>query len=193
MADDVPQRTGPRALGWLAAAALTVIFLLAFGLRSAGFPRVFLEDRTVVFALADAQYHVRRARWTLENYPRVLSFDPYINHPQGAPVPWPPLYDFFVASVAHALGGSVAVLERVAAGLPPLFGSLAVFPVFAIGRRIRGPSLGVGAAALYASLQIAVNYATVGDADHHGAVALIGACLLLFYVALLDALTKSFE
>ena len=59
--------------------------------RSAGFERVFLEDRTVVLEIADAQYHARRARWTLENYPRILSFDPYINYPHGAPVPWPPL------------------------------------------------------------------------------------------------------
>ena len=31
--------------------------------------------------MGDAQYHLRRAQWTLANYPRVPRFDPYINFP----------------------------------------------------------------------------------------------------------------
>ena len=46
--------------------------------RSLGFEFVFVEGE-VVFPPADAQYHLRRALYTYENFPAVLLFDPYIN------------------------------------------------------------------------------------------------------------------
>ncbi len=165
---------------------LAAVLVLAFGFRMIGFERVFLADGDVVFHFADAQYHARRALWTLHDFPRPPFFDPYLNHPEGAWIPYPPLYDFGVAAVAWALGGSRFVFERVAALSPVVLGSLAVLPIWRLGRRIRGDALGLGAAAIYAVLPLPVRYAEVGNCDHHAAVALIGASLLALYAAALD-------
>ena len=58
----------------------------------------------VTFPPADAQYHLRRALYTFTQFPGVLLFDPYINFPGGAPVPWPPLFDFLLGGAARLLG-----------------------------------------------------------------------------------------
>ena len=74
---------------WLAAFGVAALALLV---RSLAYANVFHRG-DVVFAPADAMYHVRRAYFTYESWPRVLLFDPYVNYPDGAPVPWPPLTD----------------------------------------------------------------------------------------------------
>jgi dolichyl-diphosphooligosaccharide--protein glycosyltransferase len=91
---------------------------LALGIRSLGFEFVFVGDE-VVFPPADAQYHLRRAFYTFVNFPAVLLFDPYINYPGGASVPWAPLFDFVLGSVARLLADTPRGFEQVAAWTGP--------------------------------------------------------------------------
>ena len=163
---------------------------LAFALRSLGFETTFLPDGSVAFHFTDANYHARRALWTMLNFPRVLAIDPYLNYPHGATVPWPPLLDWLVAAVSLVLGGSVRVFERVAAWTPPLLGALAVLPIYGLGRLMRGPGVGIGAALIFACLPLVVQYGQVGNYDHHAAMAPLGGLLLLCYASALDERTR---
>jgi dolichyl-diphosphooligosaccharide--protein glycosyltransferase len=174
----------------ISTAGLAAALVVAFGLRALGFEEVFLEDGTVVFQLGDAFYHARRALLTFLDFPRVPSFDPWLNHPHGAPIPYPPLFDFALAALARLFGASIVALERTGAWASPVLGSLTVLPVYALGRRIHGNGVGLGAAWLYAVLPLGAVYSRVGNADHHAAVALLAAVTLALYAKALDDRTR---
>jgi dolichyl-diphosphooligosaccharide--protein glycosyltransferase len=144
---------------------------------------VLAPDGGVYFEASDGAYHARRALYSFARFPAVLSFDPYIAFPDGAPVPMPPLYDWLLGGLARAIGSSVETFERVAAWVSPVLGSLTVLPVFSIARGVGGVGTGLGAAWLYAMLPGAGLLATLGNPDHHAAVALLAALWLASSVA----------
>ena len=159
-------------------AALLCLMVLALVVRSLGFEFVFVGDE-VIFPPADAQYHLRRAFYTFENFPALLLWDPYVNFPHGAPVPWPPLFDIAIGGVAHVLANDVLGFERVAAWAGPACAVIALIPIYLSGRLLASPGAGLAAAGVYACLPIGVAYSRVGNPDHHAAVAMFGAWLLL--------------
>lgn len=165
--------------------ALAAIIALALLVRALGFEYVFVGDE-IVFPPADPQYHLRRALYTLSRFPDVLLFDLYINHPGGAPVPWPPLFDFTLGGIGWLLGGATRDLERVAAWSGPACAAIAVVPIYLSGTRLASRAVGFVAAFFFAMLPISVVYTRIGNADHHAAVAMIGAWLLYTMLALVD-------
>ena len=171
----------PRVVGWLLAA-----FALALGLRSLGVDTVLVDPETVVLPPGDAQYHFRRALFGWVNFPEVIFFDPYINHPGGAAISWPPFFDFLISGLGRLVAADEQGFARRMVWAPPVIGALALLPVFAIARRIGGDALGIGAAFLMALLPTSVQYSRVGQLDHHCLVALIGACLLLVLTRIAD-------
>jgi asparagine N-glycosylation enzyme membrane subunit Stt3 len=173
----------------LAMAGLLAVFALALAARSVGYELVFLADGGIVYAAGDAWYHMRRALFSFANFPSYLTFDRCLAHPDGSPVPWPPLWDLALASAGLLAGGTRRSFEVAGAWLPVVAGAAAVFPVYAMARRFAGRAVGLGAAAIYALLPAAIEFARVGNPDHHAAVALLGACLLSLYVAILDERT----
>ena len=158
--------------------ALFGVFAFALGVRALGFEQVF-TDEGVVFAPADATYHVRLAFYTFANFPELLVRDPYLNFPGGANVPWPPLFDFLVGGAARLFASDQAGFEKVAAWASSVFGALTVVPIYFIARRVASPDVGLFAGLLFSLFPICVSYGRVGNPDHHAAVALVGACLLL--------------
>ncbi len=48
----------------------------------------------------DSYYHLRRITYTIENFPKILSFDPYLSYPHGEFSPWPPMFDFLCATIS---------------------------------------------------------------------------------------------
>jgi len=175
----------------LARLVLAGIALLAFGLRAFDFENVFLEDGLIVFAFGDPYYHLRLAEYALAHYPSTLLFDSYVAYPAGATVPWPPLYDLWVAAWAWLAGGTSHALEVVSAWWPPVFGAATTLPVYLIGRRVHGLSCGLGAAFVLAVLPISVNLSRVGYADHHAAVVLLAMTLLALGTTLVQADRRS--
>ena len=171
-----------------------VATLLVLFVRALGFEQVFVDDQ-VIFPPADPQYHVRRALQVFESFPRVMLFDPYINHPGGAPIPWPPLFDWTMGAVARLVAGDVHGFEVVVAWASPVCAVLACVPIALVARRVSseaGPRVAVAAIAIFAFVPLLANYGRVGYADHHAAVSMIGAWLLLCCVALVDpGLTRS--
>ncbi len=160
---------------WLALAGVTLLALLVRA-RSAVY--VFANAGEVVLRSDDTQYHARRAAYSLEHYPDALSWDPYLAFPAGGHVPWPPLWDFLLASVAGVFGGTDASLDRVLAWSAAVVASLTVIPVYWAARSLAGSGTGLGAALLFAFLPASLMVSSVGSADHHAVVGLEGACLL---------------
>jgi hypothetical protein len=158
--------------------------LVAFGVRALGWEQVFPGEGRVVFRIGDGHSHARRAIVSFLRFPGLLVFDPYLNYPDGAPVPTPPLYNFSVAAAARLLGSSVGVFEHVQAWASPVLGSLAVVPVALAARGVAGPAAAAGAAALYALFPVIALSSRVGDADHHAAVSLVGAWQLAILLSL---------
>ncbi len=171
-----------------AALLLAAVFCLALLIRSLGFEHV-LFDEMVLFAPGDAMYHLRRSFYTFVNFPAVLVWDPYINFPDGAPVPWAPLFDFGLGAIARLIANDQSGFERVAAWVPPVLGALTVIPVYGAARRVAPQTVALGAAVVFALIPISVNYSRVGNPDHHVAVALIGAYLLWLCMIVVDPRT----
>jgi dolichyl-diphosphooligosaccharide--protein glycosyltransferase len=170
------------------AAGLALVCALALALRSLGFETVFPGNGEVLFAVGDGHYHARLAFFSFVHFPAILTFDPYLNYPEGAAVPVPPLLDFVVAAVARLAGGeSVAVFEHVLAWSTPVYGALAPLAVFCAARTLAPASVALGAGAILAALPAAVFVGRVGDADHHAAVSLLGTIWLALVMAAVAA------
>lgn len=167
----------------------TSLVLVALGavviaVRGVGFEQVLSPDLDgALLAIDDAQYHARRAAYTYQHFPAVLAFDPYLNYPRGAWVPWPPLYDFGLG----AAGWLIGALEPVLVWSPVLLGLATAFVVYAIGNMLAGPGLAIPALAIFALLPASSRYTSVGNPDHHAAVALIASLWLACLVASLGA------
>jgi asparagine N-glycosylation enzyme membrane subunit Stt3 len=172
------------------AAAVLACMGVALLLRSLGAPWVFI-DGDVMLDPWDGAYHARRAYYSFINFPSILYFDAYLRFPDGAPVPFPPLYDWGVAAVARLFGDSEAVFTKVAAWVSPIFAMLTVLPVYALGRRVRGWQVGLIASALFAVFPASVMNTGIGDLDHHAAVAFLLALLIACGAALLEADTEN--
>jgi dolichyl-diphosphooligosaccharide--protein glycosyltransferase len=153
------------------------VILLGLGLRGFTFQRVFRGD-AIVFPIGDAYYHMRRAEFSLQRLPDVLLFDPLVNHPGGAWIPWPPLHTLLLASAGRALGGTQHDLELAGAWLPPLLGALTALPVFGATAVLAGRGIALLAALLVALFPMSISYSDVGNADHHCTVSLFGALWL---------------
>ena len=172
------------------AVALLVLGGAVVALRAVYLRETFGSDGTVAFTDPDGLYHARRALYSFAQFPSVLFFDPYLNHPHGSPVPWPPLYDWLLAAAARALGGSLRAFELTLAWAAPTIAALTVLPVYAIGRMLDGRATAWMGAAVFAALPVAVYYARVGNPDHHAFVALLGAVFLALSIALLRATSR---
>ncbi|MEE2675196.1 MAG: hypothetical protein VX466_15465 [Myxococcota bacterium] len=160
-----------------AGTAITLIVLgtAVVGVRGIGFEQVFPEGHDgVVLTMDDAQYHARRAGYTYENFPAVLSFDPYLNYPHGADVPWPPLYDFALGASGRLFGS----LDLVLAWASVLFGLLTALVVSGIGGMLGGRTVAIGALGFFALLPATTQYSSVGNADHHAVVSFLATLLL---------------
>jgi asparagine N-glycosylation enzyme membrane subunit Stt3 len=165
---------------------LVGVCVLAFLLRALSFEGVFLDD-SVLFAAGDSYAHARLALYAFVNLPSILTFDPYINYPDGAAVPMPPLQDFLVAVLARALSDDPAWLERVLAWWSPVVGSLTPIPVYLAARHVCASGTALGAATLASTLPILATASHVGNADHHALQALLGAALLWLCLAAVSA------
>lgn len=167
--------------------ALLVVCAVAFVLRTTNAATVLVGD-AVVLAENDPYYHMRRVFQILEDYPRVPYFDAALDHPRGAPVIFPPLFDLGIATLARLAGlgaGDRLAVERLAVVVPPLLGALTCLPLFAIGRRVAGTGTGLLAAALLALVPAHIWYSRLGFVDHHVAVTLLVTALVAFVLAAL--------
>jgi dolichyl-diphosphooligosaccharide--protein glycosyltransferase len=143
---------------------------LALLLRCSNWNEMTADGLTWVF-LDDPPYHLRRALMTLQEWPRVPTFDPFLNFPHGGHVTWPPGMAWLLAGVAKLLGArgpeDREIVEAIAIRVPPLVGALTVLVLFVGHRRELGRSAAFVVAAVLAILPAHVEYTVAGRFDHH--------------------------
>ena len=156
------------------ALALAATCAIGFLLRTTNAATVLLGDR-VVLAENDPHYHLRRVLQVLRDYPRVPSFDPWIDHPHGAPVVFAPLFDFALATLALLAGlgpDEPGAVELLAAFVPPVLGALTSVATYALARHVTSRAGALLAALLVALTPAHAWYSRLGFVDHHVAVTL---------------------
>jgi len=78
---------------------LTIILVT---LRIDTLPHIF-KEKFINLIDPDSYYHLRRILYTINNFPHILNFDPFLSFPFGEYSPWPPFFDFLSASIAIVL------------------------------------------------------------------------------------------
>ncbi|WP_242393106.1 STT3 domain-containing protein [Anaeromyxobacter oryzisoli] len=162
--------------------APAAVLILAAATRLTSYDIVYGGERTRLVGDSDPHYHVLRAANWLTGAPGAPWRDPGLSWPDGADIPWPPLFDALVAGAARLVHGATPALDAiaaVAAPLPVLLSLALVLLVAALGRRLG--TIGWIAASLVAVLPAASEPGALGRADQHVLeVVLFTAALLLF-------------
>lgn len=168
---------------------LSLIAALALGVRTYPAWDSVFSPAGVSFLETDAWYHVRLIEHQVHNYPWRATLDPYAS-PDGQFVPIAPLFDTLSATAVVLLHGrraETAQVERVAAFVPPILGTLTVIVVWALGRRMFDRRAGALGAALLAILPgHFLDRTMLGFVDHHALEALLAMSLLLAISIALD-------
>jgi len=157
------------------------------------FDSIFV-DGEVWFKGVDAWYHMRLVDNLLQHFPFRINFDPYTLFPSGDRIGWPPFFDWLIASSIKLFGGfhpSQHTADTIAVLVPPIMGTLTIFPVYFIGKTLFNRCVGLVAAALLIVLPNEfLNRTLLGFTDHHVAETLFSTTALLFLIL---AIKKSKE
>ena len=97
---------------------------------------VAMENGRAVIRDPDACYHLRRAALIADRFPDLALFDSYLNHPRGAHVIWPPLYDLVLAGALRMFPAEAPGTSAAVALLPPFLFAGAVLVIFRAVRRV---------------------------------------------------------
>lgn len=162
----------PRATLVLTAVALGITGL-ALWARLTVLPEVFVGDH-VLTRDPDAHYHLHRIARAVADFPLVPAFEPRLDWPAGAAVPWAPGFDFLAAAMVRLAAGDAdpGRADRVAALYPVLLGLIVVATTAALARRLTRGVPQSAAIAIVAALWVAVLPRPVlssqlGRVDHH--------------------------
>jgi dolichyl-diphosphooligosaccharide--protein glycosyltransferase len=124
----------------------------------------------VRFLETDAWYHVRLVENQVANFPERVTLDPYAAR-GGQFVPIAPLFDTITSTIVvlrHGRDATTEQVERIAAWMPPLYGTLTVILVWALARQLFDRRAGLIAAALLAVLPgHFMDRTMLGFVDHH--------------------------
>lgn len=151
---------------------------MGLALRSTGDQVIFADDQ-VVPSVGDAWYHLRRIVFDAVNFPEMLGFDPFVQFPQGASAPWPPLFDALVAWGAMPFSGKAgAKLAEYAMWAPPLIGAITVACLYLVLERRLGMGPALAAAVLLAILPAHVAATHVGALSQRCAGGLVAVLVL---------------
>src|SRR5262245_28867016 len=130
-------------------------------------------------------YHLRRARFAAESFPRTIQFDPLMNFPAGGVAIWPPLFDLALAvpaRIAHGAAAPAEAVERGAAWVPLALGLGAVLLAGLLARRLYGEAAGAGAALFVAACPGHVLWSQYAHTDQNVAESFCGLLALLLYL-----------
>lgn len=165
---------------------LALFFFIALYLRVGFIHNQVFVDGQVRFSDPDSYYHMRLVDNMSHHFPSRITFDPYTNYPHGSRVPWPPLFDWMIVSIAWVFGlGSLSqhMLEVTGAWLAPILASATVIPVYFIGKQLFNKWVGILSSSLIAVLPGEfLTYSVLGCCDHHAAEALFSTLTMLFLI-----------
>jgi dolichyl-phosphooligosaccharide-protein glycotransferase len=163
-------------------ALVLLIAAAAFFIRTYPAWNAVFGGAGVGFLETDAWYHVRLVENQVRNYPWRVTLDPYAA-PGGQFVPIAPLFDTITSTavvLVHGRNAGTAEVERLAAFIPPVLGTLTVIAVWALAAALFDRRAGLLAAALLAVLPgHFLDRTMLGFVDHHALEALLVASTLL--------------
>jgi oligosaccharyl transferase (archaeosortase A-associated) len=161
----------------VAAAFILGLFLRLFPARNA------LVEGDILFYSYDSFYHLRRIRYTVDNFPQTLWFDSYLDHPHGLELTWPPLFDQVIAAASLLLGGSDRAVDIAGAVAPPILGSIMIVALYLLAKKLFGTKVALLSAFLLALDPKHIARTLFGLLDHDSLelLLILGAILLLAY------------
>jgi len=186
VSEQTPERKLKLPPAAIAGIILAVLCGISLYLRIAlPYDRIFVDD-WVWFRGTDAWFHMRHIENLLHHFPHMNSFDPYMIYPGGAGTPARPFLDWLVAGIIQlvSLGAPTQhTIDVVGAYIPAILGTLALIPVYFIGKELFNRWVGVMSAALVAILPGEfLNRSLLGFTDHHAAEALFSTVSVLFLI-----------
>lgn len=163
---------------------LFVVFVVALYLRIRLPYANSIQAGSIIISDFDPYYHLRIGEFTIQHFPNVLAFDPYVDYPNGFWIGWPPLYDFLASAYAMAAMALFHVDYQVGvATFPAVLGALAILPIYYITKLVFDWKAGIVAAALLTVIPANLLRSMVGNLNHHvAAEVLFPALLLLFFM-----------
>ena len=164
---------------------LLVIFIVALYLRIILPWASSIQGGSIIINDFDPYYHLRIIENTIQHFPYVLAYDPYVNYPAGFWIGWPPLYDFLAAGYTLVAVALFHVDWQVGvATFPALLGALAILPIYYITKLVFDWKAGIVAAALLTVIPANILRSMVGNVNHHVAVEVLFPALLFLFLML---------
>ncbi len=164
---------------------LFVVFVVALYLRITLPYANSIQAGSIMISDFDPYYHLRIGEYTVQHFPNVLAFDPYVDFPNGFWIGWPPLYDFLASAYAMVAMALFHVDYQVGvATFPAVLGALAILPVYYITKLVFDWKAGIVAAALLTVIPANLLRSMVGNLNHHVAAEVLFPALLLFFFML---------
>ncbi|MCX7770583.1 MAG: hypothetical protein N2202_05815 [Proteobacteria bacterium] len=164
---------------------LLPLFVL-FGLLLRYLPFISeLRESPILFYQPDNLYYVRRILTILNDFPKVPSFDYYLNYSEPVDFPSPPFYPFFLALISWilALGKPyLHIVELVTSGVTALAGSLICLPVYLLSKKIMDKKYALFSAFISVFMPLHYWYTNAIDGDHHGLECLIALFLFNYFL-----------
>lgn len=165
-------------------AAALAVCAVALLLRFAHADRIYAGGTVRLGPDTDPHYHVLQAERILRGVPGAPWFDPNLDWPNGATVPWPPLFDGVLAAVSGVAHGADATRDQiagVAAAIPPVLGAVSALVVAALAAVLLGRGAWL-AALLLALMPAHGEWTSVGRADQHALELVVTPALWLAFL-----------
>ena len=174
---------------------LGVIIALFFGVAlffriALPYEQVFGGD-WVKFTGVDAYYFMRQVDNLVQNFPHLISFDPYMRYPNGFDLGGQNFFVYLLSGIIWLFGlGSPSqhTVNVVAVYFPAILGAITVIPVYFIGKELFNRWAGVIAAGLIALLPGEIlGRSILGHTDMDALQVLLTIVTMLFLILAIKA------
>jgi oligosaccharyl transferase (archaeosortase A-associated) len=185
LSQQTPERKRKLPPAAIAAIAMAIVAGIALYVRIAlPYNQVFVNGQ-VWFLETDSSFYMRNIQVIVQHFPHFNSFDPYMLFPGGQAGLIRPFFAGLVSAIILLVRGATTLyhMEAIAAYVPPILGTLALIPVYFIGKELFNRWVGVIAALLAAILPTEfLHRSLVGFLDHHVAEVLFTTTCALFLI-----------
>ncbi|MCX7990667.1 MAG: hypothetical protein N2999_01330 [Proteobacteria bacterium] len=158
-----------------------IVTISYFLLRFSTYPYVY-ENNFLNLIDPDSYYHLRRVLYTLNNFPKMLDFDPFLSYPRGDYCPWPPFYDFLSAGITKIISDT-----RIIPFLNPFYFFLALTIIYFSVYKKEGITTSLTTSVFLSITGILYLFTSFGRFDHHSMELLI---ITLLYLTFFRYFTK---
>jgi len=171
-----------------------LIFAFALFLR-AYYPYDDVFQKPIKYTADDGVYHMRLVENMLlgKHFPKRIYFDPYTYFPFGTYIHFGPLYTQLLAGFVLIFSGfkpTIEAINKIAPFFPTVLGSLTIFLLYFLGKKIWSKWAGLWAAFFICISQPFLFRSLLGATDHHQAEVFFSTMVILFLVYLISFVQK---